>query len=92
MCVLQVSAIVGTDSIGSLLQHTLDIKNGQLFADGGVMYLCYIAVILLTLAVFSRLDILAYSQTLRPCCTDPYKPWMAGTCLYGFIGGHNSIF
>ena len=28
-------AIIGTDVIGSLLPHTLDIKNGLLFTEGG---------------------------------------------------------
>ena len=28
-------AIIGTDVLGSVLPHTLDIKNGLLFADGG---------------------------------------------------------
>ena len=29
-------AIIGTDTLGSLLPHILDIKNGLLFTDGGV--------------------------------------------------------
>ena len=29
-------AIIGTDALGSVLPHTLDIKNGLLFTDGGV--------------------------------------------------------
>ena len=29
-------AIIGTDTLGSVLPHTLDIKNGLLFTDGGV--------------------------------------------------------
>ena len=28
-------AIIGTDVLGSVLPHTLDIKNGLLFTDGG---------------------------------------------------------
>ena len=32
----QTDAIIGTDTLGSILPHTLDIKNGLLFTDGGV--------------------------------------------------------
>ena len=28
--------MIGTDTFGSILQHTLDIRNGLLFTDGGV--------------------------------------------------------
>ena len=30
-------AIIGTDVLGSVLPHTLDIKNGLLFAQGGAL-------------------------------------------------------
>ena len=36
MCDLGTDAIIGTDTLGSVLPHTLDIKNGLLFTDGGV--------------------------------------------------------
>ena len=33
---LSTDAIIGTDTLGSVLPHTLDIKNGLLFTEGGV--------------------------------------------------------
>ena len=36
MCDLSTDAIIGTDTLGSILPHTLDIKNGLLFTEGGV--------------------------------------------------------
>ena len=36
MCDLSTDAIIGTETLGSILPHTLDIKNGLLFTDGGV--------------------------------------------------------
>ena len=36
VCDLSTDAIIGTDTFGSILPHTLDIKNGLLFTEGGV--------------------------------------------------------
>ena len=36
VCDLSTDAIIRTDTLGSVLPHTLDIKNGLLFTDGGV--------------------------------------------------------
>ena len=36
ICHLSTEAIIGTDTLGSVLPHTLDIKNGLLSTDGGV--------------------------------------------------------
>ena len=36
VCDLSTDAIIGTDTLGSILPHMLDIKNGLLFTDGGV--------------------------------------------------------
>ena len=36
VCDLSTDAIIGTNTLGSVLQHTLDIKNGLLFTEGGV--------------------------------------------------------
>ena len=36
VCDLSTDAIIGTDTLGSILPHTLDIKNGLLFREGGV--------------------------------------------------------
>ena len=36
VCDLSTDAIIGTDTLGSMLPHTLDIKHGLLFTEGGV--------------------------------------------------------
>ena len=36
VCDLSTDAIIGTDTLGSILPHTLDIENGLLFTEGGV--------------------------------------------------------
>ena len=36
VCDLSTDAIIGTDTLGSVLPHTLDIKKGLLFTEGGV--------------------------------------------------------
>ena len=36
VCDLSTDAIIGTDTLGSVLPHTLDIRNGLPFMDGGV--------------------------------------------------------
>ena len=36
ICDLNTDAIIGTDTLESVLPHTLDIKNGLLFTEGGV--------------------------------------------------------
>ena len=36
VCDLSTDAIIGTDTLGSILPHTLDIKKGLLFIEGGV--------------------------------------------------------
>ena len=36
VCDLSTDAIIGTDTLGSILPHTLDIKEGLLFTEGGV--------------------------------------------------------
>ena len=36
VCDLSTDAIIGTDTLGSILPHTLDIRNGLLFTVGGV--------------------------------------------------------
>ena len=36
VCDLSTDAIIGTDALGSILPHTLDIRKGLLFTEGGV--------------------------------------------------------
>ena len=49
------NAIIGTDVLGSVLPHTLDIKNGLLFTEGALRYSCT-AEMTHFLVAFSQLD------------------------------------
>ena len=40
VCDLSTDAIIGTDTLGSVLPHTLDIKKGFLFTEGGCHFNC----------------------------------------------------
>ena len=41
VCDLSTDAIIGTDTLGSILPHTLDMKKGLLFTEGGVSLQLY---------------------------------------------------
>ena len=58
VCDLSTDAIIGTDTLGSILPHTLDIRNGLLFTDGGV------SLQLQGLTVFSENTGLVVGRTL----------------------------
>ena len=62
-------AIIGTDVLGSVLPHTLDIKNGLLFAQGGVSN--FIGRTQRYLVVFLQWATRLYHHTQRLCCTAP---------------------
>ena len=49
-------AIIGTDVLGSVLPHTLDIKNGLLFTDGGASHQLHRRDSALSGRVFTLLD------------------------------------
>ena len=64
-------AIIGTDVLGSVLPHTLDIKNGLLFARGTELHSNCIEGIQLYLVVFLRWAIHPYRHIRRLFCTVP---------------------
>ena len=64
-------AIIGTDVLGSVLLHTLDIKNGLLFTEG-VLHSSYTDGILLFPVVFLRWTTARYHLNQRLCCTVLY--------------------
>ena len=57
--------IMGTDVLGSVLPHTLDIKNGLLFTEGGA------SIQLHRTAAFLRLATARYHPIQRLCSTAP---------------------
>ena len=60
-------AIMGTDVLGSVLPHTLDIKNGLLFTEG-VLHYSYTAEMTHNVA-FSQLDTALFLLNRRLYCT-----------------------
>ena len=67
-------AIIGTDVLGSVLPHTLDIKNGLLFTEGGggVLHSSYTDGILLFPVVSVQWATAGYHLIQRLCCTVLY--------------------
>ena len=65
---LSTDAIIGTDTLGSVLPHTLDIKNGLLFMDGGVSLQLHIIDTALSGRVFTvgHCSIPPYSESELP--------------------------
>ena len=64
----ETDAIIGTDVLGSVLPHTLDIKNDLLFIEG-VLRFSYTDGILLFPFVFLQWATARYHPILRLCCT-----------------------
>ena len=64
-------AIIGTDVLGSVLPHTLDIKNGLLFTDG-VPRCSYIGGMLCFPAAFSQLATVPFHLIQRLYSIVPY--------------------
>ena len=60
-------AIIGTDVLGSVLPHTLDIKNGLLFTQGGISLQLHRKDSALSGRVFT--GTLVYTTILRGCVT-----------------------
>ena len=68
-------AIIGTDVLGSVLPHTLDMKNGLLFTEGGA-----------SLQLHSRNDALSCRMfTVGHCSVPPIRK-LCYTVLYGLLG------
>ena len=65
-------AIIGTDVLGSVLPHTLDIKNGLLFAQGALRF-NFTGRIRLCPAEFLQWATPRYHHTQKLYCTDPFE-------------------
>ena len=71
VCDLSTDAIIGTDTLGSVLPHTLDIKNGLLFTVGGVSLQLHRMDAALSGRVFTvgHCSIPPYSEAVLHCTT-----------------------
>ena len=71
VCDLSADAIIGTDTLGSILPHTLDIKNGLLFAERGVSLRLHRRDAALSGHVFTmgHCSIPPYSEAVLHCTT-----------------------
>ena len=71
VCDLSTDAIIGTDTLGSVLPHTLDIKNGLLFTEGGVSLQLHRKDAALSGRVFTvgHCSIPPYSEAVLHCTT-----------------------
>ena len=71
VCDLSTDAIIGTDTLGSILPHTLDIKNGLLFTEGGVSLQLHRRDAALSGRVFTvgHCSIPPHSETVLHCTT-----------------------
>ena len=71
VCDLSTDAIIGTDILGSVLPHTLDIKHGLLFTEGGVSLQLHRKDAALSGCVFTvgHCSIPPYSEAVLHCTT-----------------------
>ena len=71
VCDLGTDAIIGTDILGSILPHTLDIKHGLLFTEGGVCLQLHRRDAALSGRVFTvgHCSIPPYSEAVLHCTT-----------------------
>ena len=93
VCDLSTDAIIGTDALGSVLPHTLDIKNGLLFTEGGVSLQLHRMDAALSGRVFTvgHCSIPPYSEAVLHCTTrtvgagpcHPVACWRVLRCLRG---------
>ena len=80
-------AIMGTDVLGSVLPHTLDIKNGLLFTEGGASLQLHRRDSALSGCVFTvgHSSIPPYSEAVLHCsiCTTGGRPMPSSGLLEG---------
>ena len=71
VCDLSTDAIIGTDTLGSVLPNTLDIENGLLFTEGGVSLQLHRMDAALSGCVFTvgHCSIPPYSEAVLHCTT-----------------------
>ena len=81
-------AIIGTDVLGSVLPHTLDIKNGLLFTDGGASLQFHRRDTALSGRVFTvgHCSVPPYSEAVLHCTvrTTGGRPMPSSGLLEGF--------
>ena len=68
-------AIIGTDTLGSVLPHTLDINNGLLFTEGGVSLQLHWRDAALSGRVFTVGSIPPCSEAVLHCTTRTVGGW-----------------
>ena len=71
VCDFSTDAIIGTDTLGSILPHTLDIKHGLLFTEGGVSLQLHCRDAALSGRMFTvgHCSIPPYSEAVLHCTT-----------------------
>ena len=69
VCDLSTDAIISTDTLGSILPHTLDIKNGLLFTEGGD------AALSGRVFTVGHCSIPSYSEAVLHCTTCTVGGW-----------------
>ena len=84
-------AIIGTDVLGSVLPHTLDIKNGLLFAQGGASLQLHRKDSALSGRVFTvgHSSIPPYSEAVLHCSGPNYR--RSGTPIQWPTGGIDAV-
>ena len=88
VCDLSTDAIIGTDTLGFILPHTLDIKNGLLFTEGGCHF-SYIVGMQHYLDASSLWDIAQFHHIPRRSFIVLHARWEAGHCLpVAYTGKH----
>ena len=77
VCDLSTYTIIGTDTLCSILPHTLDIKNGLLFMEGGVSLQLHRRDAVLSAHVFTvgHCSIPPYSEVVLHCTTHMVGGW-----------------
>ena len=77
VCDLSTEAIIGTDTLGSILPHTLDIKHGLLFTEGDVSLQLHRRDAALSGRVFTvgHCSIPPYSEAVLHCTTRTVGGW-----------------
>ena len=79
VCDLSTEAIIGTDTLGSILPHTFDIKHGLLFTEG-VCPSNYTVEAQHYLDASSPWGIVRFHRILRRFSTVLHAQWAAGPC------------
>ena len=83
VCDLSTDAIIGTDTLGSILPHTLDIKNGLLtdikngLQTEGCRDNCTVAMLHCPVECLLW-DTVRFRHALKQCCTARPGQWAAG--------------